>query len=684
MNNMRIVSVLSLSILLMASCSKMENESSDANQNISSETGVGAVTFEAAMPSTKISLGEKDANGIYKGIWETGDAVKVVYIADNSEAGTATVSAEDAGKHIWSFTIDGVNLGAKARVVYPASAGYGATLQLSSEQLQQSAGVSSIGQYSYAVSDVITTSAINSVAFTLKYINAVLKINVSSTEYADYSLKSLGFFSKGSALAGSFTVSDEGVVSAAEAASDKVVVTLSKPSALKNEQTVWMTALPADLTGKKAYVVATLEKDGKELVVPVEFTGKPLEAGKVNVINVELSSAKAVKWYVGDDSREMLGYYAYGPANTVMVEKDYVGSAGSNTYNRSFTINVKARGDFYSVSEPKYYGLLTKSENGNRLLAIKGSDKYSAQPANSVSEDYTIDLQISSGKFYSSTGSWGTVAVYDADYNLLWSFMVCSYNNTDPINDIDCGSYGKVMDRALGQAFSSSLMETEIASLTNKNIATAAYFQWGRKDPFPYAALPASYTNPYVTTGEKLSISESISTPYAVVIQDADKVNWCLTDEADLWGGVSGKKTAFDPCPEGYKVPTTGLMRKIDSNASTDPATGRTIDEGGDLYYSVKNPTATSTTTDRWLYTGLLWCKTESSGWANAATRKEMTGGSGTKLTQYPAYAYWINTASSETNANWISFGWNGKWTSRLASKNTGKARAAAVRCIKE
>ena len=37
-----------------------------------------------------------------------------------------------------------------------------------------------------------------------------------------------------------------------------------------------------------------------------------------------------------------------------------------------------------------------------------------------------------------------------------------------------------------------------------------------------------------------------------------DKAKW--TEKADLWGGVSGSKSIYDPCPEGYKVPPFAAM----------------------------------------------------------------------------------------------------------------------------
>ena len=644
------IKILALSAAVVTACQKqgMEDNSS-VNSDVAPEAQFGTVAFSAQALETKVSVGDK-VDGKYPGLWEENDAVKVVY-ADGTEAGTAIVDAETAGNNIWDFTLENVQVGAKARVVYPATAGFGATVTLPSAQTQ-SASSSSIGKYSYALSEEITTTADEPVKFTLNYFNAIIKINLKSTQYAAYDLKSVGFFSKGTALAGEFTVSD-GVFVPGETTQDKVIVTLSEPASLENEQTVWMTAFPTDLTDKEVYVVATLVKDGKELVVPVEFAGAPLLAGKVNVLNVELSAEKAVQWYVGDDPRNMLGYYAYGAANTVMWEK-----IKGNTSKIVNYIDVRARGDFYQVTKPVYYGLLTRAEMGRELLMINDSNESVLTPNTKVSDDYTIAVQVYNGNNYNSRGSWGTVAIYDESHNLLWSFMVCTYFRGDEIKDIDWGSYGKFMDRALGQSFSADFMEANKEVLGTSLYTSAAYFQWGRKDPFM-----VTNQNLYTSTTNQMSIAESISRPYVLVLKkDSD---WCITSNNDFWGFVSAKKTVFDPCPAGYKVPKTDMLRKIDSNDGK-----RQVDETKDKinYNFVINPQATE---DKWLYTGMMW--NDGASW------------SGPKLDNniHTGYAYWANSESADAKGNMIKYV---KLSSGAMStaKNDYKVRGAAVRCVKE
>ncbi|MBE6250632.1 MAG: hypothetical protein E7111_03155 [Bacteroidales bacterium] len=673
--------ILALSAAVVAACQKPEMEDkSSLNSNTDPEAQYATVTFAATAPGTKVSIGDKE-NGKYPGLWEAGDAVKVVY-SDGSEAGSATVEAGEAGNNIWGFTLENVQVGVQARVVYPATAGFGTAVTLPSAQTQ-TAGGSSIGKYSYALSEEITTTADEPVKFTLNYFNSIIKINLKSTQYAAYDLKSVGFFSRGAALAGEFTVAD-GALVAGETTQDRVIVTLSEPASLESEQTVWMTAFPADLTDKEVYVVATLEKDDKELVVPVEFAGAPLLANKVNSLDVELSSEKAVQWYVGDDPRNMLGYYAYGAANTVTVSK----TLGAEDYTTTF--EVKARGDFYQVSEPVKWDILTKSERNSGLIKCGSSAVYSETPRGTVSETYTVNPKIVSGNYYDSTGNWGVVAIYDKDNNLIWSFMIFSYYNDDPIEDVDCGTYGKFMDRALGQKLSASaLAKTDVNYSMSYNsgeikphFTQVAYFQWGRKDPFMMDGKSVRDAGfPYQPVTSRMSVEESVAAPYKIVtVSDND---WCTVSNEDFWGGVSNTKTAFDPCPAGYRVPKPDLLRQIDNyNGNPNP---RTLDLSHDvipLNY-VNNPKASG---DKWIFTGFLYCQNENNTWVNITSKgtSSITVDNVVQNGQQPGYLYWANTQSNATKGNGLYYTYNSGWTSLFGGKNVFKTRGAAVRCVKE
>ena len=115
--------------------------------------------------------------------------------------------------------------------------------------------------------------------------------------------------------------------------------------------------------------------------------------------------------------------------------------------------------------------------------------------------------------------------------------------------------------------------------------ALGLLYQWGRKDPFVGADGVESsvYVKKYDIDGNQIhEVSQLrptypeddyVSTNLDLAIQNptifyyAPKsawpvVDWLTDDSAlqnnDLWGGVSGRKTIYDPCPYGWKVPKAG------------------------------------------------------------------------------------------------------------------------------
>ena len=58
---------------------------------------------------------------------------------------------------------------------------------------------------------------------------------------------------------------------------------------------------------------------------------------------------------------------------------------------------------------------------------------------------------------------------------------------------------------------------------------------------------------------------------YEWLFAHKDAAKW--EEKADLWGGVSGKKSMYDPCPEGYKVPSYAAMDAFKAANATQSKT---------------------------------------------------------------------------------------------------------------
>ena len=178
------------------------------------------------------------------------------------------------------------------------------------------------------------------------------------------------------------------------------------------------------------------------------------------------------------------------------------------------------------------------------------------------------------------------IAAHDSSGDIIWSWHIwlTSYIGEDVEN---------IMDRNLGALFG--------GTPTNEDEALASYglyYQWGRKDPSPG---PMSYnynifdmrTSTYYTVdgmrndvgevymaGAAPKIENSVQNPTVILApSDLSPVyiyDWLWDTNDDLWGGVSEKKTIYDPCPYGYKVPTDEINNFLASVSSVSGTYGLT------------------------------------------------------------------------------------------------------------
>lgn len=140
------------------------------------------------------------------------------------------------------------------------------------------------------------------------------------------------------------------------------------------------------------------------------------------------------------------------------------------------------------------------------------------------------------------------IAAKDAGHNILWSWHI--WVPETEIANVDAGfaAAGTIMDRNLGALIA---MPTNGANVK----ALGMYYQWGRKDPLcgtKIQGTPSSAMRQYVS-GAAADYDTSIQNP--TVFYYIESSNWLSTNVTTLWDEGEGKKTQYDPCPPGYKVP---------------------------------------------------------------------------------------------------------------------------------
>lgn len=465
-----------------------------------------------------------------------------------------------------------------------------------------------------AVADVKANSA--KATFSMTHRLAYICVKAASTEFSGYQLHGVQMFDKSgqAALSGDYTIEPiEGVVTLKEGTgrpSVRVDVKSHDFSAAPEKNELYLTVLPGDYSAADIYFVVTFMNGmGESKTIPVEFDKKcKFPAGSLTTIDLgNITSAMAAKWpwYEISEKRNLLGKWAYGSQNTYMAMKPWQEPGGATVAPTEVVIDVKPRGDFSRVREPKYWAILMTSEMGDagkgnygrKLLSVDGTTAVASMstPLNlnntgfaslgsymPINADYTFKVYVlpTSDRMNAAgnnrdgkDGRWGTVAIFDENKELIWSYMINSYDEDDAPKAVQYPEGFALMDRFLGVGNGNDKALKEGWFDGN----SPAYFQWGRKDPLNYSSsggleiLMSCITTPVDDIGDAASIPTTR-------ISTAGDPWYKGPVRMDLWGGVNntddwydpngkGRKTIYDPCPEGYRVPDAYVFKVLNDNA---------------------------------------------------------------------------------------------------------------------
>ena len=576
----------------------------------------GQTIFTGEFLNTKIALGDKE-NGAYPAEWEADDQLAIYDAASNTLLGTAAITSESVGQRMGTFVLNqSIADGTKVKVVYPATEISG----VAAEQTKASAADKHL--IAKAESEEVTIQNQQAV-FALAHQNAIVKVDVNSSEFAGKLLKSVTIYSAGA------TIANE---------SDYARVTFTAPAAVSASETqsaVFMT-LPV-ATDTDFYVSVKLVDAADELrtiSIPKKFTAKQLKAGQVNTIPFTslATTDNAVAWYNPVCNRYIPeGGWCYGNSNTYMC---------STTIGTTGTFDVRACGDFLDViknaREPKKLhnrmGDIVNTGTGG-VWSVEGTKTSKGSATNLKSYTPTIIFNVNTDTKPGVAGFWDLL---DKDGNVLWAFVLWA-----------------VDDSAISYS-AGSIMKYNLGGGKNNGDNSGALYQWGRPFPFGYGSTLQTIDANLRITSFKQS-AENARCPG--LIQDSNvNVDWWQdgTHKNDLWGNPStektstgGKKSIFDPCPQGWKVASIALLQEVCKAGA--------IVEGSNFTVETK--------TD-------LWPRTRYRAGNNGSL-----GGSGKGL-------YWADNALSDTHGQLFEFSTSADGKAEI--KSTWKSNACGVRCMKD
>ena len=565
---------IGIALLALSSCSVKEDLSTDPSGSV-------RLTFQGtAFPQTRTSIGEKDGNS-YPVLWAEGDRIGVISTSSEIFANaSARLIDEDAGKNSGVFILDNeteIPSETEAVIYYPyreTTKFDGANLKswVPMEQKQKAAGESDgAGNYSLAY-DVKTipativsdeSSVQPPVTFSLKHATAYVKLVISSSEYSSFNLAGASIWSEGAEIVGKMDVDVKTGKIKVSNPCDYVTVTVEEPSSLSSAQTLWITTLPVDLTGKDVYVSVSMTDGKKNVTIPVKVQGGKILANTVNTITIKNVSKSDNKfaWYEPEETRMLAEGWAYGPQNTFLATEG----------NNEFTIDVKARGFFNGCEEPKYAKIIYASNlNGTNFpIVVNGKRNNPKSPDDyqeyvELSPDYKLTIRANKDNY---VGYVSKIGICNANKEYIWSFNVWYAPNGFQEHQY---KNGVVMDRNLGNGYDPDHDSWHVIGI---------YCQWGR--PFGFCWASNTYKKAS-TTVTNLKVSAKNPDVFFYT-NEADNTmgDWYLGSQTgdrsdrkdDFWGnpnnGTSegsdqnGTKTIFDPCPAGWMVVSPAIIKEV-------------------------------------------------------------------------------------------------------------------------
>ena len=658
----KILFMMSLSALAFVSCQKSEIEEA------ASPAGQNTYTFVVNNVSeTKATIGDKNATQ-WPVLWAAGDQIGVY--GGGQLLGVATLDEGSAGSNRGNFTLTTdatLSAGDELYFSYPYVEG----AQMKTGKVAEKHTLTASGIGANGVAYAYVDYAGPNTEFTLTHLNAYLKFNLSSSEFAGYSLQGITLWAKETKLSGGVEVGDGDAVTYT-GAGDYVKTTLATPAEMGTAaQSVYVSTLPADLTGKEVYAIVHMTKGIETVTIPVKINGAGnIPAGSVTEVTLPaLTKSLAPAWYEPVETRYIAAYgegWSYGPENTVLFTED----------GQEKVVELKARGNFMKVKQPAKVKINNVSDQNGAVAERVYINDVDGNNKTSVDLDANCSVKVKM-KVNSSAGYCSSMLVQDKDGKTIWGINLWLSHD-----GVQTAAYdnGTVMDRNIGSS--------KVSSVKKHYTCNGVYFQWGRPFGFPWSTTDKGTT--YASTTEENTLERSAENPFTMFTYVGGSNNgpgypwdWYWGDGSnkdrsgdldDLWGNPntnapvlteSGIKSNYDPCPKGYRVASAAIIEELNSNIQGEMSGTTFVSSGPAVVYT------DNTTLHYVVYKGISW------GFHGLFA--PTTGMNKIDNAKTGTISFWSN-ANHDSNGHHLYFRINGAKLERVAKRT--KCAATPIRCM--
>ena len=523
----RILTFAVLAALIVTSCQK-EQKTEENNFGVQR-----LFTATTESPATKTALNKNGET--YNVLWQNGDQIAIVDAASNIGVYQTTSTTTQGNFSYMSGTAATTPV---YKAWYPATLYNAGAPTLPATQEYIAGNIKNSPMYA--------ESGTESLSF--KNICGIIRLNVSTSVVGKKVRKII--LSANQGMSGTITnaatlASDSDSYIAAVSGTDGITLDCGESGVdISATPTAFHFAVPAKTyTGLKITVITT---DGLFQTRALK-SDKSIVVGRSNITDVTIPFNKL------DDVTDLS---ASGTANTYIVS-----AAGKY----KFKATVKGNGGTDPLTGKTATTIDPASIAAVKVLWELGETYGKA--IKYVSGAY--DISYADGYVYFSTPDtfqYGNayVAIYNTSGTILWSWLI--WVGKEP-GTVTAGSL-TFMDRNLG-------------AIDRDNYMRGFLYVWGRKDPFPAANGDHYDPYPYVPArmtchsiiGTTQSVSYTIEHPTTYIYNGGP---WMIQEDYNKGLWRDGEKTIYDPCPVGWRIPTSDNMVTFHSKIglSTLPDTG--------------------------------------------------------------------------------------------------------------
>lgn len=587
--------------VIFAGCKKEETPGEGGNGG----NGDGGSNIEYPAPTPNTAYTIECTNAIEGSTWKSGDAIGLCSATKGVTANNlkCVVDPSSVGNAAGLFTTPKLNLIAGENL-FVAYAPHSAELLVYNNQIYNVTIPNSQSVTAGEIPNLFSWGTFKGIPVvqekftaTIAPLSAILKVSVSTTELAGFSVKSLSVSGLNGTekLSGVYNIDLNTGTLAANEEFLLVNANVKNPSALVSgtAQDYYIQVAPGSYDGLYVTIVVTKTVDDVEETYTLIKKVSALELKAGTVTNVSASGLTSTtceaEWYAADDTRLFPeGAWGYGQANTFLIQCKSGSTYTNATYTPDssipgeVTIDIRARGNLAKVQDPKGATFEWYQFNG-KTYAPRTTDYASSNidPTQFTYEydgEYTVKVK--------NTGAFAgaPILVMKKGGKILWSwtFWNIAADGTK-LQAVDVqGTPYKIANMDIGQAttqFSTWTKNQNSASAAGPDLVlrTICFYQHGRPIPTFWTSYWSVNGNIPVIFGP-VSLDDAIANPVGQILKETPGEGmgpWLNEIQQKIWGGSDkndasvAEKTIYDPCPQGWQVPPPAVAVALAANAPT-------------------------------------------------------------------------------------------------------------------